>query len=90
MRCAMLFWTCLWTLVCAAAPAQDADRALASMVRIWGTRSGTLMQGSGFVVAIGRGSATIVTAAHVIEGTRFAVEFAASRGDTSSWTNTMP
>ncbi len=68
-------------LLPASATAQDAGPSLASLVRISGTRNGTPMGGSGFVVAVGRDVATIVTASHVIEGARFQVAFAASITD---------
>ncbi len=78
MRCTILSWACLSLLVPTGAPAQDVDQALASVVRISGTRSETPVRGSGFVVAVDRDVATVVTASHVIEGARFEVQFAAS------------
>lgn len=58
----------LLLLLSPAASAQDLDTALSALVRISGTRSETLVRGSGFVVALDRGKATILTASHVIEG----------------------
>ncbi len=78
MRRVILFLTCLSLLLPAGAPAQDVDHALASAVRISGTRHGTPVRGSGFAVAVARDVATLVTASHVIEGARFEVAFAAS------------
>ncbi len=58
----------LLLLLPAAASAQELDTALSAVVRISGTRSGTPVRGSGFVVDLVRDKATIVTASHVIEG----------------------
>ncbi|HYO15456.1 MAG TPA: SUMF1/EgtB/PvdO family nonheme iron enzyme [Thermoanaerobaculia bacterium] len=58
----------LLLLLPAAASAQDLDMALSAVVRISGTRGGTPVRGSGFVVSLDRDKATIVTAAHVVEG----------------------
>lgn len=44
--------------------AQDVESVLASVVRISGTRGGTTIRGSGFVVDPQGDVATIVTAAH--------------------------
>ncbi|HZF10384.1 MAG TPA: SUMF1/EgtB/PvdO family nonheme iron enzyme [Thermoanaerobaculia bacterium] len=41
---------------------------VAALVRISGTRNGTPVRGSGFVVGLDRDRATVVTASHVIEG----------------------
>ena len=73
----LLLLTCLLHLAAAAA-AQDVAAALASVVRISGTRGETPVRGSGFVVAVSGGVATVVTASHVIEGARFEVAFAAA------------
>jgi hypothetical protein len=43
------------------------------VVRISGTRGGTPVRGSGFVVGLDRDKATIVTASHVIEGAKLEV-----------------
>jgi hypothetical protein len=51
------------------------EPALSSLVHITGTRQGTSLSGSGFVVALGEGMATVVTSSHVIEGADFAVTF---------------
>jgi formylglycine-generating enzyme required for sulfatase activity len=70
----------LLLLLPAAAPAQEQglETALAALVRISGTRDGTPVRGSGFVVALDRDKATIVTASHVIEGVQqIEVAFAA-------------
>ena len=48
--------------------AQELDVAVAALVRISGTRGGTPVRGSGFVIGLTRDRATIVTASHVIEG----------------------
>jgi formylglycine-generating enzyme required for sulfatase activity len=60
----------LLLLLPAAAPAQEQglDRALSALVRISGERDGTPVRGSGFVIALDRDKATVVTASHVIEG----------------------
>ena len=58
MRCTILSWACLSLLMPPAAPAQDVDKVLASVVRISGTRQDTPIRGSGFVVAAGQGVAT--------------------------------
>ena len=48
------------------------------MVLIAGSRGeGTAVRGSGFVVALERGMAIVVTSSHVIEGTKFEVTFGA-------------
>jgi formylglycine-generating enzyme required for sulfatase activity len=60
--------TALVLLLSAAASAQELDTALSALVRISGTRGGSPVRGSGFVVGIDPGKATIVTASHVIEG----------------------
>ena len=83
MRCTILSWACLLLLTPAFASAQEVDGALASAVRISGTRNDTPVRGSGFVVAVGQGVATVVTASHVIEGTRFEVVFTASATEQS-------
>ncbi|HEX5717707.1 MAG TPA: SUMF1/EgtB/PvdO family nonheme iron enzyme [Thermoanaerobaculia bacterium] len=41
---------------------------MSAVVRISGTRKGTPVRGSGFVVGLDRDKATVVTASHVIEG----------------------
>ncbi len=62
------------------AQGQDLDTALSAVVRISGTREGATVRGSGFVVALEPGKATIVTAAHVIAGVpQIEVTFAADR-----------
>ncbi len=61
-----------------AVAAQDLDTALAAVVRITGTRNGNPVRGSGFVVALSPGAATIVTASHVIEGAQFEVVFSST------------
>jgi formylglycine-generating enzyme required for sulfatase activity len=59
----------LLLLLPAAAFAQELDTtAISALVRISGTRNGTPVRGSGFVVGLDRDKATVVTAAHVIEG----------------------
>ena len=58
----------LLLLLPAATAAQEVDTALFAVVRISGTRGGTPVRGSGFVVGLDRDQATIVTASHVIEG----------------------
>lgn len=55
----------------AATSAQDLDTAVSAMVRISGTRNGTTVRGTGFVVGLDRDKATIVTASHVIEGVQY-------------------
>ena len=68
----------LLLLLPAAAAAQEVDTALFAVVRISGTRGGTPVRGSGFVVGLDRDQATIVTASHVIEGVwQLEVTFAA-------------
>ncbi len=68
----------LLLLLSADAAAQDLDRAVSALVRISGERGGTPVRGSGFVVGVDRDKATILTAAHVVEGVeRLAVTFAA-------------
>lgn len=63
--------------------AQNLDTAVSALVRISGTRSGTPVRGSGFVVGLDREKATIVTASHVIEGVqKIEVTFAADRAET--------
>lgn len=67
----------LLLLLSAAASAQDLDTAVSALVRISGTRGGTPVRGTGFVVGLDRDKATIVTASHVIQGGRqLAVTFA--------------
>ena len=58
----------LLLLLPAAASAQDLDAVVSSVVKISGTKDGTPVRGSGFVVGLDRDKATIVTASHVIEG----------------------
>ncbi len=58
----------LLLLLPAAASAQELDTAVSAVVRISGTRGGTPVRGTGFVVGLDRDKATIVTASHVIEG----------------------
>ena len=58
----------LLLLLSTAASAQDLDTAVSAVVRISGTRNGTPVRGTGFVVGLDRDKATIVTASHVIEG----------------------
>ncbi len=59
--------------------AQSATQALAALARITCTRGGEPQpSGSGFVVGIEGDLATIVTASHVIEGTRCEAEFTTS------------
>jgi hypothetical protein len=54
------------------------DATISALVRISGERGGTPVRGSGFVVGLDRDKATIVTAAHVIEGVaQISVTFAA-------------
>ncbi len=68
----------LLLLLPAVTTAQDLDTAVSAVVRISGTRGGTPVRGSGFVVALDRRKATIVTASHVIEGVqKLEVTFAA-------------
>jgi formylglycine-generating enzyme required for sulfatase activity len=55
-------------LLPAAASAQELDMAVSAVVRISGTRGGTPVRGTGFVVGLDRAKATIVTASHVIAG----------------------
>ncbi|HSS77174.1 MAG TPA: SUMF1/EgtB/PvdO family nonheme iron enzyme [Thermoanaerobaculia bacterium] len=79
-----LFALALLLLLPAAASAQELDAAVAALVRISGTRGGTPVRGSGFVVALASDRATIVTASHVIEGVEqlevsFAVDTTTSR-----------
>jgi formylglycine-generating enzyme required for sulfatase activity len=50
------------------ASAQEPETARSALVRISGTRNGTPVRGTGFVVGLEGGKAMIVTAAHVIEG----------------------
>jgi sulfatase modifying factor 1 len=72
----------LLLLLQAAASAQEIDKAISAMVRISGTRDGTPVRGTGFVVGLDRDKATIVTAAHVIEGVQqIEVTFAADSTD---------
>ncbi|HSS52183.1 MAG TPA: SUMF1/EgtB/PvdO family nonheme iron enzyme [Thermoanaerobaculia bacterium] len=67
----------LLLLLPAAASTQELDVAVAALVRISGTRGGTPVRGSGFVVSLESDRATIVTASHVIEGVEgLAVSFA--------------
>ncbi len=57
---------------------QDLDQCVFSVVKISGLRGGTPVRGSGFVVGLDHGKATIVTASHVIEGVeQLSVTFAA-------------
>jgi S1-C subfamily serine protease len=58
----------LLLLLAPAASAQDLDTAISAVVRIFGTRNDTTVRGSGFVISLAPGKATIVTASHVIEG----------------------
>ena len=58
----------LLLLLPSAASAQDLAKAVSAVVRISGTRGGTPVRGSGFVVSLNGDRATIVTASHVIEG----------------------
>jgi hypothetical protein len=68
----------LLLLLPTAASAQELDTALSALVRISGTRNETPVRGSGFVVGLDGGQATIVTASHVIEGVQqLEVTFAA-------------
>src|SRR5437763_13872646 len=74
----------LLLLLPAAASTQRLDEARAALVRISGTRGGTPVRGSGFVINLENGRATIVTASHVIEGVEglevsFAVDATAPR-----------
>ena len=60
-----------WALLLLLPPAisaQELDKAVSAVVRISGARDGTPVRGTGFVVGLDRDKATIVTAAHVIEG----------------------
>lgn len=52
----------------AATSAQDLDKAVSAVVKISGTKDGTPVRGSGFVVGLDHDKAAIVTASHVIEG----------------------
>jgi formylglycine-generating enzyme required for sulfatase activity len=75
MRTAIL---ALLLLLPAAASAEDLDPALSALVRISGTRDGTPVRGSGFVVGLDRDEAMIVTVSHVIAGVeKIEVTFAA-------------
>lgn len=66
----------------AAASAQELDTAVSALVQISGTHSGTPVRGSGFVVALDRDRATVITASHVIEGVQqLAVTFAVDPGE---------
>lgn len=70
-------------LLLPSAAAAQLDTAVSAVVRISGTRGDTPVRGSGFVVGLDRDKATIVTAAHVIEGVQqievtFAVDVTAS------------
>ena len=68
----------LLVLLEGSAAAQELDTAVAALVRISGTRDDTPVRGSGFVVGLDAEKATIVTAAHVIEGVQqLTVTFAA-------------
>jgi formylglycine-generating enzyme required for sulfatase activity len=72
----------LLLLLPAAASVQELDTAVSALVRISGTRGGTLVRGTGFVVGLDRDKATIVTASHVIEGgQQLAVSFAVAPTD---------
>ncbi len=72
-----LFALALLLLLPVVAFAQDLDVAVASLVRISGTRGGTPVRGSGFVIGLTSERATIVTASHVIEGVeQLSVSFA--------------
>jgi hypothetical protein len=69
----------LLLLLPAAAATQELDPAVSAVVRISGTRGGTPVRGTGFVVGLDRDKATIVTASHVIEGVQqLEVTFAAN------------
>ncbi len=62
----------------AASAAQDLGAAISAVVRISGARGDASVRGSGFVVGLDRGKATIVTASHVIQGVQqIEVTFAA-------------
>ena len=54
-------------LLFASACMQRLDLAVPALVRISGTRGGTSIRGTGFIVGLDRGKATIATASHVIE-----------------------
>ena len=72
----------LLLLLPAAATAQELDQAVSALVRISGTRGGTPVRGSGFVVGLERDKAVIVTASHVIEGVdQLTVSFAADTSE---------
>src|ERR1043165_9356053 len=59
----------LLLLFSAAASAQEElETAMSAMVRISGTKDGSTVRGSGFVVALVPDKATILTASHVVEG----------------------
>ncbi len=58
----------LLLLLTTTASVQEIDLAMHSVVRISGLLDGASMHGSGFVVGLDGDEATIVTAAHVIEG----------------------
>lgn len=80
----MLTRTVLTALLLLLAPAavwaQQPDSPLTAAVRISGTRGGTPVRGSGFVVGLEGGKAAIATASHVIEGVQqLKVTFAADR-----------
>jgi formylglycine-generating enzyme required for sulfatase activity len=77
----------LLLLLPAAATAQEIDQAVYALVRISATSNGTTARGTGFVVGLERDKATIVTAAHVIEGVtadHLEVVFAADLSETFS------
>ncbi len=68
----------------AAAFTQELDTAVSALVRISGTRDGTPVWGTGFVIGFDRGKARIVTASRVIEGLeQIAVTFAVDPGKSS-------
>ncbi|HTG36081.1 MAG TPA: SUMF1/EgtB/PvdO family nonheme iron enzyme [Thermoanaerobaculia bacterium] len=69
----------------AAASAQELDTAFSALVRISGTRDGTTVRGTGFVVGLDHDKATIVTASHVIEGMEMARVQVAFAGDPKSF-----
>ena len=77
MRFMSLFLVFLLLLV-PAASAQEVEWALAAAVSVLALRNNSPVRGSGFVVALEPSVATVVTAAHVIEGARFEVMFATS------------
>jgi formylglycine-generating enzyme required for sulfatase activity len=56
-------------------PTQSVDVALRAIAKITGTREGAARHGTGFVVLLEAGLATVVTSSHVIEGAGFEVTF---------------